>query len=530
MKHRSICRPPGARQALLTLAAVAAFSSLFLFAVCSPTDAALRGPDYEAARAMMQQAKDEANGLVAAGNFEEAAAKFQEVRAAYPNETEVCAASLHYEGMMWSRQAHDPRGALEPFWKLLDDYPQILSAETRVEMANNCYFPLGEYDKGLAVLVEMVIHGPAYDGCGVYRGGPFQVWADERLLEYLKFTAWSLAAQGRPHDLAHVARSPLGENCSTYVLRLVIRQMLENVQGLGVARTPEEDERYEYVNARFEKWLSWAPGEKLADRPRQQLAWDLADLNLVYGNSKRAAELYAGVYSEVASDPDYPRFSDLILRIARASYDGFGLEDAVSRLRAIAEEHPATEASTSALAFLSETLIRAGDYPRAQQLFESEPFSPYAGTEAAIRAFKLLVRVGQDFVNAADYPRARQVFEIGLHMDLPAEYRAQADGWTAQTYIREKNYDTAVEALNGMVGRYAGTPAAVAAEYHIGECRRWQGRYGEARHAYEKVIETAPGTSQAEAAQQRIEELPKQEGADPRLFCPDEAFGLVGGE
>jgi len=511
MKHTDICSRAGKH--IITLAAVAAFSSIFLFAVPSPSFAALRGPDYEAAHAMMQQAKDEANGLVAAGNFEGAAAKFQEVRAAYPNETEVCAGSLHYEGMMWSRQAHDPQRALEPFCKLLDDYPQILSAETRVEMANNCYFALGEYDKGLSVLVEMVIHAPAYEGCGVNRGGSFQQWADQLVLGYLLLVSRDPEVRDRPDWLAHIARSAFQETGSAYVLRLVIRQMAENAQGLGAARTPEEEECYNYFNPRYEKWLSWAPGEGLGKHQTEQLAWDLGDLNLLYGNSKRAAEVYQNLYDQVQSDPGYPRFSDLVLRIARASYDGFGLEDAVSRLRAIVQAHPDTEAAKWAIVYLCETMARAGDYARAQQLFETEPFSRYAGSEAALQAFELLVRVSQELANFPDYPRARQVIEIGLHMGLPTEQRAGADGWVAQTYVFEGNYDAAVALLQDMVARYAETPEAAGAQYMIGNCRRWQGRYGEAKEAYQKVIQMSPGTSWVGAAQRGIAELPSQAGA-----------------
>jgi len=510
MKHRSVCKPPGAGQTLRTIAAIAATISVLLFAVCSPSFAALRGPDYEAAHAMMQQAKDEANGLVAAGNFEGAAAKFQAVRAAYPNETEVCAATLHYEGMMWSRQAHDPRRALEPFWKLLNDYPQILSAETRVEMANNCYFPLGEYDKGLSVLVEMVIHAPAYEGCGVNRGGSFQQWADQQVLGYLITTSRDLAARGRPDRLAHVARSAFAETGSAYVLRLVIRQMMDAAQALGVPRTPEEEESYNYFSPRYEKWVSWAPDEGLGKPQTRQLTRDLGDLNLLYGNGKRAAEAYQNLWDQVQSDPDYPGLPDLILRIARASYDGLGLEDAVSRLRAIAEAHPDTEAAKWATVYLCETMARGGNYASAQQLFEAEPFSRYYGTDVAVQTFELLRQLGETLNNARDPSHARRVFQIALHMGLPPTQAAQAQGWLADTYVREHNYDRAAEILEGMVVKYPGTEAAGPAWYYLGLCRQSQGRYDEARQAYGKVIELSPGTPHARVAQQRISELSSQ--------------------
>jgi len=509
MKHKCLFTARRGKPFLI-LAAIAAFASVFLLAVSSPVLAALRGPDYQAARAMMQQAKDEVSDLVAAAKFEEGAAKFQQVRAAYPNETEVCAASLHYEGMMWSRQAHDPRRALEPFWKLLSDYPEILSAETREEMANNCYFPLGEYDKGLSVLVEMVIHAPAYEGCGVNRGGSFQQWADQEVLGYLITTARNLAPRGRADQLAHVARSAFAETGSAYVLRLVIRHMAETAQGLGATRTPEEGESYDYFSPRYEKWLNWAPGEGAGKRQTEQLAWDLGDLNLLYGNSKRAAEVYQNLYVQVQSDPDYPRFSDLILRIARASYYGFGLEDAVSRLRSIAEAHPDTEAAKWATVYLCETMARGGDYARAQQLFETEPFSHYAGSEVAIQTYQLLRQLGESLNNGRDPSHARRVFQIALHMGLPPAETAQAEGWIADTYVREHNYDRAAEILEGMVVKYAGMEAAAPAWYYLGRCRQFQGRYAEAREAYEKVIELSPGTPHAVLAQQLIAELSSQ--------------------
>jgi len=462
---------------------------------------------------MMQQAKDEVSDLVAAAKFEEGAAKFQQVRAAYPNETEVCAASLHYEGMMWSRQAHEPQRALEPFCKLLDEYPQILSAETRVEMANNCCYVLGEYDKGLSALVEMVIHAPAYDGCGVYRGASFQVWADARLMEYLTLAASTLATQGRPDEFAHLARSPFGETCSTYVLHLVVKPMLENRQGLGVARTPDEDDRYKYLNTQFEKWLSWAPEEQLPPAPTQQLAWDLGDLNLVYGNSKHAAEVYSDLLNQMEAHPNDPRMSELIVRIARAAYSGFGLDDAVARLRAMAQAHPGTEAGAT-LCHAGDMLERAGRLDEAiaawREGLESGTESPSGRETLTVISSTIRRRYLETRHSPDGLPAVEGLLQGMLQLALPASLKAKAQEYLAYTYTDEKRWDAAASLCQEMAVSYPGTMEGMEALLTIGRCEAHQAKYAEARESYQRLIREYPGTSWARQAQVESDLLPQQ--------------------
>lgn len=206
-----------------TIAGFACVSFVILRLI--PHTPAFAGPNFKAA---YDRIGEISATTAAQGQYLEAAQEFEEVVTTWREERYLAAGALFWAGTMYQK-AGELKRAIETFKRVLDEYPQQLEPGVwaRVAMANDCYFALGQYHKGLAMLLEMVLHSSAYEGSGAPGCGTLLLpWARDQLLEYLRKAASAYSEQGRPGEFAHLIRGTLTDNWCAPVWEMAAEAML----------------------------------------------------------------------------------------------------------------------------------------------------------------------------------------------------------------------------------------------------------------------------------------------------------------
>lgn len=94
------------------------------------------------------------------------------------------------------------------------------------------------------------------------------------------------------------------------------------------------------------------------------------------------------------------------------------------------------------------------------------------------------------------------------------EYLSEYEFNVATFYFNEKKYPAAIDRLEGMLRRYAQTPIAPKALYHLGESYRLEKNPLKAALAYEAMAQHYPDDPLTKTAQAQLSELAKEK-ADP---------------
>ena len=494
-----------------------------------PRMAAQGGPNYEAAAAMMRAGKT----LASAGKHEEATAKFEGILAAYPEEREICALTLCEQGRMWATEAEKQDGslrakvecydqALRAFQQVIWVYPEQLAetAFSKLAMANDCYFPLGEYEEGLVALVEMVTQAGVYEGCGVPEyGARFQPWVEAEVQKYLERVAGKYTEEGRPGEIAHLVRSILGETCPSPVLELVIKPMLGSGCGLGAPRTPEEEARHAQLVSLYESWLEGTP---LANAERRhRLLYDLACIQVAYGETELAEGECREVLEQGPGTEERAVAAGLLGRILRSKKDVKGaLEAYVAALRTLSPGSDMGEVVEQMLGGPGEEKQCQRGVEELSALVETYSASGLAGAPGSGDSYMGLRRLGESMTRwevdgggmhmRKDQEAVwRRLFQASLEMPTSLEYRRRVELAIVDTYMCEKNYEGAVALCGEIMERYPDSEEAVYAQLSIGQARQWQGidACSAAREAYQKFIDEHPGTYLADMAQEGMDKL-----------------------
>jgi tetratricopeptide (TPR) repeat protein len=474
-----------------------------------PGMAASRGPDYEAALALWQAAAD----LQGAGNYQEARSKYQELLAKYPGEREVCASSLHELGLVVGRKMGDYDGAAEAFRKIIDEYPEQLDYVWRAKrlMTKDYYFPLGRYEEGLRMLVEILDESNRYEGLVVPWGwGPedFDTLTEGLVREYLKDVEAAYIKDGKAGDLAHLGRSALGKTCSGPVLHLVSEAMLRNGNGLGAARSAEEERRYAELVSIYGSWLNNAPAE--AVERKQRLLCDLAQVDLVWGETELAKQVCREVLGDKPRTKEGTAAAVLFAGILKAQGN---FEAALSAYKAVPDTLPPDIILGPALGDMLTGYAERGEYRQGV-----EEIGTWVGdyclnahdvAYVSHRNFQRLEFVRAKMTERGEHPRARELSAASQGAPTTVSDRAAADMRIVYTYMAEGNCEAALRLCDALSSAYAGTPTAVEVLLATAGCKTYEGKYAEAREVLQAIMQAQPGSLKALEAQRFLDSLPE---------------------
>lgn len=213
--------------------------------------------------------------------------------------------------------------------------------------------------------------------------------------------------------------------------------------------------------------------------------------------------------------------------------------DAARSFRDYAASHPSSRLTPRALflAYVMETdpatrsesrAILERDHPKSPYIAEmklrdkdaqpSIPTTPEAIAELEQQlaadpmgpdALDLRRRLGHAFVSKQDYPRAMQVLEPALEVVSGRPEEPEVLDLMAEAYIAQGDNDRAMKLLDEIIRRFTTYRDLPRVRLNMGLANEAAGQYPRAMAEYNLIVQEAPRSIEAKAAQGRIKDLQK---------------------
>jgi TolA-binding protein len=172
-----------------------------------------------------------------------------------------------------------------------------------------------------------------------------------------------------------------------------------------------------------------------------------------------------------------------------------------------------------ALAVAQSAIVPASTLPGATQAAGTYP-TPEARSEASLEAFREVVAEfpGTDAARTAEYHAANTLAALGRYDEAEAAYREVIDGGhrlyapmaqlgLAEAYTLQARYAEAVATLTELSGLRDGELPVDGVLMQLGDVHLKAGQPGDARAAFQRVVDEFPESPYAAQARQRIAEL-----------------------
>lgn len=118
-----------------------------------------------------------------------------------------------------------------------------------------------------------------------------------------------------------------------------------------------------------------------------------------------------------------------------------------------------------------------------------------------------LYRIGVENLNRGATETARQAFRQIVQNDQDSTEAPAAQFMLAETYYKDKKYDTAMRELERVVEMFPGSDRAPAALYRAGIIAEQQGAKAKAREYFRRVISGYPKSDEAKQAAEELRRL-----------------------